>query len=336
MNPTVSVLIATYNYGRFLGGALDSVLAGTFADFEVLVVDDGSTDETPDVVLPYLSDRRVRYYRTGHRGLSATRNFGIRFAQAPLIAFLDADDLWLPQKLERQIGLFRRDPGLGVVYARRLLINEAGEEMDYQQPSLYRGSILKEIFRRNFVCFSSAVVRAAVFRKVGLFDEDLPMAMDYDFWLRAAPVYRFDYVDEPLVKYRTGHGSLSRRIEERLAMVEGIMNRFLDRQGGRKLVNPALVRQARAELYYYMSVLRRQRSRLSALPWIVRALTLCPGYALAWKGLAALPLPETVRRWARRALGRPVNWTDHLPTSGPLVPAAQPGEKMSPACKSCA
>jgi glycosyltransferase involved in cell wall biosynthesis len=314
MRPTVSVVIATYNHGRFLSAAIASVLAGTFADFEIIVVDDGSSDDTAEVIFPYLADRRLRYYRKAHQGLSAARNLGIRFAQAPLLAFLDADDLWLPEKLEKQLALFRRDPGLGVVYARRLLIDEEGEPIDCQDPQLYRGHILPEIFRRNFVCFSSAVVRAAVFRKVGLFDEELPLAMDYDFWLRAAREFRFDYVDRPLIKYRTGHASLSQRIEERLAMVDGIMRRFLDRQGGRKLVKPLVVRQARAELFYHMSVLRRQRSRLSALPWIMRSLTLCPGYGLAWKGLAALPLPETVRRWVRRALGRPVNWTDQLPS----------------------
>jgi glycosyltransferase involved in cell wall biosynthesis len=313
MSPTISVIIATYNHDRFLGEAIASVLSGTFADFELIVVDDGSSDATSEVILPFLADRRVRYYRIPHQGLSAARNLGIRFAQAPLVAFLDADDLWLPEKLERQRALFRRDPGLGVVYSRRLRIDADGTPIDYQEPPHFRGNILEEIFRRNFVCFSSTVVRAAVFRKVGLFDEDLPLAMDYDLWLRVARMYRFDYVDEPLVKYRTGHDSLSRRLEERLAMVEGIMRRFLERQGGRRLVKPAVVREARAELYYHMSVLRRQRSRLSALPWIVRSLTLCPGYGLAWKGLAALPLPETVRRWVRRALGRPVNWTDHLP-----------------------
>jgi glycosyltransferase involved in cell wall biosynthesis len=336
MSPTFSVVIATYNYGHFLGEAITSVLNGTFTDFEIIVVDDGSSDGTAEVVLPFLSDRRLRYYRTRHRGLSAARNVGIRFAQAPLVAFLDADDLWLPEKLARQLALFRRDPGLGVVYARRLLIDESGAAIDFQEPLLYRGHVVQQIFRRNFVCFSSTVVRAAVFRKVGLFDEELALAMDYDLWLRTAREFRFDYVDEPLVKYRTGHANLSQRIEERLAMVDGIMRRFLDQQGGRKLVQPRVVRQARAELFYHMSVLRRQRSRLSALPWIMRSLTLCPGYGLAWKGLAALPLPEMVRRWVRRALGRPVDWTDHLPTRLPGARAQPGGVDCWPEYKSCA
>src|SRR5262249_10863510 len=157
----------------------------------------------------------------------------------------------------------------------------------------------------------------AVFRKVGSFDEELALAMDYDFWLRAALAYRFDFVDEPLVKYRTGHGNLSRRIEERLATVDGIMRRFVDQPGGRQFLSPRVVGHALSALCSQIILPRRHRSRLAAITWNVRALTLSPAYALAWKGLAALPLPETVRRWVRWTLGRPVNWTDALPAPAP-------------------
>ncbi len=309
MTPAVSIIVATYNYGRYLAGALDSALAQTFTDFEVVVVDDGSTDETAEVILPYLADARVRYYRTANRGQPAAKNFGIRSARGPLIAFLDADDLWLPAKLQRQMALLRSDPGLGVVYTRRLLIDPDGRQLDGPQPALYRGLVLEAVFLRNIICFSSTLVRRAVFAEAGYFDEDLPLAIDYDLWLRVARAYRFDYVDEPLVKYRTGHANLSSRVEERLWVVHGIMRRFLDAQGGRSLVSPAAVRQARAEWYYDMGIEKRQRSRLAALPWHVRALAADPGFALAWQGLASLPLPESLRRVCRRALGRPIDWS---------------------------
>ncbi len=301
MTPTVSVIMAAYNYGRFLGAAVKSVLAQTFADFELIVVNDGSTDDTARVILPYLADPRVRYYRTCHLGQPAAKNTGLRFARAPLIAFLDADDLWLPHKLQRQVALHRADPGLGVIYTRRLLIDAEGRDVPYEQPVLYRGEVVAAMFRSNFVCFSSALVRRAVLEDVGPFDESLALAIDYDLWLRAALAYRFDYVDEPLVKYRTGHDNLSRRVEERLAAVDGIRDRFLYRRGGIALVPPAVVRRARAEVYLHRGFLRRQRSRLAALPWYVRALASSPDYGLAWRGLASLPLPERVRGWFRRA-----------------------------------
>jgi glycosyltransferase involved in cell wall biosynthesis len=328
MTPRVSVITAAYNYGRFLGATLESVLAQTFGDWELIVINDGSTDDTAEVVVPYHSDRRVRYYRTNHLGQAAAKNVGIRFARAPLLAFLDADDVWLPHKLERQTALFRADPGLGVVYARRLLMDEAGRELEYAQPALHRGHVLEAIFQTNFVCFSSAVVRRAVFNQAGLFDEDLPLAIDYDLWLRAALVYRFDYVDEPLVRYRTGHASLSRRVEERMVTVDRIMRRFLERRGGRQLLNPAVVRRSRAEVFYQMGLARRRRSRLAALPCYLRALALSPGHGLAWQGLASLPLPERVRRWCRRALGRPVDWTTLRP-----APSPTPSARRLQACK---
>jgi glycosyltransferase involved in cell wall biosynthesis len=325
MSPAVSVVIATYNYGRFLAGALDSALGQTFPDLEVVVVDDGSTDDTPQVIQPYLRDARVRYHRTGHLGQAAAKNAGVQLARAPLVAFLDADDLWLPAKVERQVALFRTDPELGVVCTRRLLIDEHGRELLYEQPPLYRGSVLQQIFPTNFVCFSSAMVRRTVFDAVGLFDERLVLAVDYDLWLRVAQRFRFDYVDEPLVKYRVGHANLSRRVEERLRSVLRIMRRFLDDRGGRAQVDPAVVRNTFARAYFGLALARRNRSRLAALPGHLRALALCPGSALAWQGLVSLFLPEAARRRLRLALGRPADWAVRQP-----IPPTSPNLALPP------
>jgi glycosyltransferase involved in cell wall biosynthesis len=318
MTPAVSVVVATFNYGRFLSTALDSALGQTFGDLEVIVIDDGSTDATEAVVAPYLSDSRLRYERTEHLGQPAAKNVGIGLARAPLLAFLDADDVWLPTKLEQQIQLFEADTALGVAYSRRLLIDEWGRDLEYEQPVLHRGNVLEQLFRDNFVCFSSSVIRRQVFEQVGLFDTTLALAIDYDLWLRVALRYPFDFIDEPLVKYRTGHASLSRRTEERLTTVNRIIARFLDEYGGREELPPAVVRRARAETYYHMALEQRGRSRLAALPWLVRCLMLSPGYVLAWKGLATLPMPESWRRRLRIALGRPADWTVRQPVGAPL------------------
>src|SRR5262249_27228824 len=155
------------------GGAVESALRQTFADFEVIVVDDGSTDDTPAVVRRYLPDPRVRYVRLEHQKQPRTKNAGVRLARAPLLAFLDADDRWLPTKLEKQVAVFRRDPGVGVVYTRRRLIDADGWELEYEQPDLYRGDVLAEMFRANFVCFSSVTLRRSLLEETGLFDEGL-------------------------------------------------------------------------------------------------------------------------------------------------------------------
>jgi glycosyltransferase involved in cell wall biosynthesis len=309
MNPAVSIVLATYNYGRYLAGALDSALGQSLKDLEIIVVDDGSTDETKEVMVPYLGNPRVRYFGIEHAGQPAAKNFGIRLARAPFIAFLDADDLWLPSKLEKQLALFAADPAVGVVYSRRWLMDEQGRPLHFNQPRLPRGQVLAEMFRQNFICFSSAVVRRSVLDQVGLFDDNLALAIDYDLWLRIGQRFLFDYVDESLVMYRTGHANLSRRTEERLKTAALIMDRFLNGYGGRDALAPAVVRRAQAETYYEIALAIRSRSRWAALPWYGRSLRIAPEFGLAWQGLASLPLPETVRRGLRRALGRPVDWT---------------------------
>jgi glycosyltransferase involved in cell wall biosynthesis len=315
MKPAVSVVVATYNYGRFLPETLESVLGQTFADLELIVVDDGSTDGTSHILRPYLRDRRVRYFALGHLGQAPAKNIGVQRSRAPLIAFLDGDDVWQPAKLDRQVTLFREDPGLGVVYSRRWLIDAQGQFLEFQQPVLYRGFVLEKLFRTNFICFSSTLVRRDVFTRVGGFDESLPLAIDYDLWLRVARHCRFDYIDEPLVCYRTGHTSLSCQTVQRLVTATQIMERFLDDYGGRWLLDEGLIRQAQAETCCQIGLARRSQSRWAALPWYLRALLLSPGYAWAWKGLASLPLPEPVRRLLRRALGRHPDWSVRRPLS---------------------
>jgi glycosyltransferase involved in cell wall biosynthesis len=319
--PAVSVVIATYNYGRFLAGAIDSVFAQTFPDYEVIVVDDGSDDDTGDVIGRYLRDPRVRAVRTDHLGQPAAKNAGFRLARGPLIAVLDADDLWLPAKLERQVALFRSDPELGLAYTRRLLIDETGRELPYTQPRLYRGDVLEVMFLDNFVCHSSVVIRREALDRVGLYDESIPMAIDYDLWLRVALHYRFDYVDEPMVWYRTGHANLSRRAEERSDIAMGIMRRFLDEIGGRERLGARTIRRAWSETYSHRAQYARQRSRKVALGWYLRAVAADPRYLEPWRDLITLPLPRSALRWLRAATGRRAT----SPASSPVACQAAPG-----------
>jgi glycosyltransferase involved in cell wall biosynthesis len=315
VNPVVSTVIATYNHGRYLASALDSVLNQTVRDVEAIVVDDGSTDDTPEVMRRYKRELRVRYHRGENRGPAAARNAGIAMARAPLLAFLDADDLWLPAKLERQVSLIAADPAIAVVYARRLLLDDADRLLTYDQPELYRGDVLQQLFLTNFICLSSALVRRDSLKRCGLFDERIKGASceDYDLWLRLARDYRFDYVDEPLVFYRTGCGLDAARCEARLRTALAVMHRFLNEHGGRTRLDPKLVRRAWAETYAHLGLFARDRSRLAALGWFCKSLVAIPGYALAWKGLASALLPEAARRCVRRALGRPAVWAAPRP-----------------------
>ena len=199
MTPTVSVVMAAKNYAKFLPVAIESVIAQTFADWELVIVDDGSTDATPATVKPYLADRRVRYIRSDKLGQSRAKNLGIDLSHGEVIAFLDADDAWKPTKLERQLALLQDD--VGVIFCGRELIDESGTLLAKQPIAIPpTGRVLDAMFVQNFVCFSSAMVRRHVFERVGRFEPLWDLAIDFDLWLRVARHHSFAYVPEPLVQ----------------------------------------------------------------------------------------------------------------------------------------
>jgi glycosyltransferase involved in cell wall biosynthesis len=265
-----SVVIATRNYGRYVAAALRSVLWQTWRDLEVIVIDDGSTDDTATVLQPFLTDPRVRYVRTDGLGQSRAKNLGIQVSRAPLIAFLDADDEWMPEKLERQLPLFA-NPAVGVVYSRRTLMDAAGNERATPQAAMVRGQCYDHLLVQNPVCFSSVIVRRTVFESVGMFDPNLPLAIDYDLWLRVARHFEFDYVDEPLVRYRTGHANLSSRIVERLTAVLSILRRSLIRRRNEDVADQRAVAEAWGSTCRTMGYVLREAERAAATGWYARA-----------------------------------------------------------------
>jgi glycosyltransferase involved in cell wall biosynthesis len=320
--PAVSIVVATYNYAHFLPHALDSILAQTISDWEVIIVDDGSTDGTAEVVRPYLEDSRFRYHCTSHVGQPATKNLGVRAAQGRYIAFLDADDVWHSEKLARQLPLLEANWSVGVVYSRTQSIDAVGRVIGVDTRQMHRGVVLQAMCLDNFVSFSSTIVRREVFDAVGLFDESIPLAIDYDLWLRAALHCEFDYVDALLVQYRRGHANLSCRGEERLQIVVGILHRFFGPNCG-VAIPAALANRALSETYCSLGLVQRNRCRRSALASYCQALRYAPLAFGPWKGLAALALSESARRVVRRALRRPAEWQHIAPDAACEEPVAQ-------------
>jgi glycosyltransferase involved in cell wall biosynthesis len=233
MNPKVSVVIASYNYGRFLPHAIDSAIAQTYGNVEVVLVDDGSTDETPEVIKPYSQKSLIKYVRIENSGQAVAKNTGIRNATGEFIAFLDADDMWDVSKLERQMLHFTRE-NVGVVYCSANDIDTEGnfkpKDPITSRYSLPRtGNILKYLVLDNFIPFSSAVVRKTCFEKLGVFDESLKMGIDWDLWLRLSLHYEFVFVDSPLLHYRVGHSDqMSKNVEERQRCSDRIINGFIE------------------------------------------------------------------------------------------------------------
>ncbi len=203
MPPLVSVIIPNYNYGRYLGQAIDSVLAQSYRPVELLVIDDGSTDGSDEVVRRY--GERVRWLRQGRGGVSAARNRGAQESRGGLLAFLDADDRWLPAKLERQVARWLAEPTLGLVHCGVELIDETGRHLSFGLDGV-AGWVAKDLllFRRATVVTggSGALVTREAFEAVGGFDPRLSTSADWDFYYRIAMRQRFGFVPEALVQMR--------------------------------------------------------------------------------------------------------------------------------------
>ncbi len=232
----VSVIITCYNYGKYLAQCVESVLSQSYRDLEIIIVNDGSTDNTDEVIANYLSDPRIRSIKQANAGQANAKNTGILNANGAFLAFLDADDRWLPDKLEKQLACFD-NPDVGVVYCRARYLDEESNEFDYDMMAEYlqprRGRVSEWLVFDNFIQFSSSVVKKQCFEKFGAFDETLKMGIDWDLWLRLSTVYEFDYVDERLIFYRMGHsGQMSKNMEERFRCADRIIKNFLDEHRG--------------------------------------------------------------------------------------------------------
>ncbi len=209
---SISVVIPTFNYARFLREAIDSALAQTFSPLEIIVIDDGSTDNTAEVMTAYASDSRVRYLRQENRGLSAARNAGVRAARGEFIALLDADDRWKPEKLSRQMAAFTGEQ-VGLVYCGREVFDEQGVQDRNPADESKCDSALEWLTIANLFCPSSVVVRRRCFTEEGGFDESLRKVEDREMWIRLAKHFRFRCVPDCLVEWRLHGSALNRNTE---------------------------------------------------------------------------------------------------------------------------
>jgi len=199
----VSVIIPTYNRAYFLKEAIDSVLAQTYKDYELIVVDDGSEDETAQIVKQY--QNKLRYIFIPHQGVSRARNIGIQEAKGELIAFLDSDDLWLPQKIEMQVTFFTSHPEALVCQTEEIWIRNGlrvNPKKYHLKPS---GMIFAPSLKRCLISPSAVMMRKRLFDEVGLFDETMPACEDYDLWLRVTAKYPVYLLPQALVIKRGGH-----------------------------------------------------------------------------------------------------------------------------------
>ena len=271
--PRVSVIIPTYNRAQFIEAAIVSVLEQTFSDYEIIIVDDGSTDNTRQVVEPYLDRAQYVYQENGGAGMA--RNHGLRLARGEYIAFLDSDDLFMPHKLERQIAYLEANPAVGLVYAGHEFIHEDGRYFSTQRVRT-ADAAYPRLMADCRIALPSVLVRRSVLDAVGGFDETMRIGQDVDLWLRIARHFPVGVIEEPVTRIRR-HASNSPRTPDDLRRT---YFRLIEQNLDRQRLSAVQVRQIYARTYY-----RLGNEYLSAVPPDLKAAAGC------WRrGLAQWPL----------------------------------------------
>ena len=275
--PLVSVIIPAYNAERFIGQTLESVLAQTYANFEVLVVDDGSTDETVALVHSYAAqDSRIKLQQQANAGVAAARNAGIQAATGELLAPLDADDLWYPHHLQQQVQCFLRSPvSVGVVYSWSVDIDEQDRLTGGMRAAEISGDVYKTLVCHNFLGNASAtMMRRSCLEQVGNYDITLRArhgqgCEDWDLYLRMAERFQFQAVSTFSVGYRKCQDSMSKNYDQMARSHSLVMEKV--RQQHPEL-SKFLFRLSASNLYFYFAAQSKAGADFAAaLFWLQQA-----------------------------------------------------------------
>lgn len=226
MIPLVSVVIPVYNNELYLAKTIISVLKQSYDNTQILLINDGSTDNSKEICLSYLEDKRVMYFEHENKGSGYTRNVGISESKGAYIAFIDSDDVWHKDKLKKQMMLFQTDETIDIVYSRIEIIDAYDKLVSDYNIRLHSGNVLDHLYIDNFICTSSVVLKKNILEKTGMFDEQFRISQDYEFWLRVALTSTFAFVNECLVQYRVHDAQISKKVKNRMDALEIIYNKF--------------------------------------------------------------------------------------------------------------
>lgn len=273
--PLISTVIPTYNYGHFVTAAIDSALSQTFADQEVIVVDDGSQDDTRDRLRPYMD--RIRYIFQENQGLSAARNTGIEAAKGEWVALLDSDDIWHPRKLELQATIAREHTGFELVGTAHV------DGFDSQWPSIEivpdvatRIVSYAELVIRPRFGPSGVLIRRNCFDKVGMFDVNLRSSEDRDMWLRIAHRHPVILLTQPLWWYRHHNASMSKSCVRMETNDLNVLRKNFSHRDPKS--NPFMLKKKAFSFSYYSSSIRYAQAgeHFHAMDRLLRSFVLWP------------------------------------------------------------
>jgi glycosyltransferase involved in cell wall biosynthesis len=309
--PQVSVVTAARNIELWIEAAIRSVLHQTFSDFELIIVDDGSTDATADIA-GSIADPRLTVLRQKQRGSAAARNAGVAASTARYVGFLDGDDVWAPEKLERQVAVLDAHPEIDLTFSWSRIIDESGASTGHLQRAAPGVTGFDDVFTRDVIGNGSSVVaRRSALERVGPFDETLRAAIDFDIWLRVAVLRPENCwcVAEPLTLYRRRTGQVTRNWQLSKAENEKVMQKCYSSARP----SAALLNRAEATNYRFYAFCAYEGGECrTAMRLLTRALRFSPQFLLrdprAWSLAAAaggkLLLPswvfERVRAFSRR------------------------------------
>ncbi|KYC40591.1 glycosyl transferase family A [Scytonema hofmannii PCC 7110] len=211
--PTISVIIPAYNAEHTILETIKSVQQQTFSDFEIIIINDGSTDRTLEI-LNAIADSRIKIFSYENGGLPVARNRGIARATGEFLAFLDADDLWTPDKLELQLAALQQHPEAGVAYSWTHFMDEQGKSFHADEPIYFEGNVYANLLLKNFLASgSNPLIRKQAIESVGEFYPPAGGSADWDYWVRLAERWHFVVIPKPQIFYRQSSSSMSSKME---------------------------------------------------------------------------------------------------------------------------
>ncbi len=307
ISPHVSIIIPVYNTELFIVEAIKSVQEQTFKDWDLIVIDDGSSDNTADLVSTFLSDSRIKYYKQENSGPAVARNTGLLLTSGELVAFLDADDYWHPTKLEKQVQVFQNHPDVDICGVQADIV-DLSRTIISEKPhpdGFYYGNGFPRIFFTTLANMTTGVFRRTIFDKHGCFDVNCKLAEDYELFLRLARDAVFYVIPEILAYIRKGGNITSISYTQgdirREYALNNIIPQFLTEHGGSDHVKWYHVRKLRGLCYKNRA--DEKGTYREALYWYVRALTCNPFYFETWAGLACRTLPGSIFRTLKKYFG---------------------------------